>query len=124
MSKLYDLIYQGTIIHNNIDAFAVARETVAELISLAQKGVLVTFDRSSLNGKITANVYGGDNVSEVKVNNVSATAAKSGEGNLFTASFFPAGYANVSLKCGNENITKKIFVGGLSVLVNSNPKAL
>lgn len=119
MSKLYDLIYQGTIIHNNIDAFAVARETVAELISLAQKGVLVTFDRSSLNGKITANVYGGDNVSEVKVNNVSATAAKSGEGNLFTASFFPAGYANVSLKCGNENITKKIFVGGLSVLVNS-----
>lgn len=119
MSKLYDLIYQGTIIHNDIDAFAVARETVAELISLAQKGVLVTFDRSSLNGKITANVYGGDNVSEVKVNNVSATAAKSGEGNLFTASFFPAGYANVSLKCGNENITKKIFVGGLSVLVNS-----
>ena len=44
MSKLYDLIYQGTIIHNNIDAFAVARETVAELISLAQKGVLVTSD--------------------------------------------------------------------------------
>ena len=32
---------------------------------------------SSLNGKITANVYGGDNVSEVKVNNVSVTAAKS-----------------------------------------------
>lgn len=119
MSKLYDLIYQGTIIHNDIKAFDVARKTVAELISLAQKGVLVTFDRSALNGKITANVYGGDNVSEVKVDGISAVAQKSGEGNLFKTAFFPKGYVTVSLKCGSENITKKIFAGGLSVLVNS-----
>lgn len=119
VSLLYDLIYQGTIIHNDIDAFAAARETIAELISLAQKGVLVTFDRSATSGKITANVYGGNDVTEVIAGGAKATVSKSGEGKLYQASFFPNNYANITVKTASETLSKDIYVGGMNVLVNA-----
>ena len=119
MQVLYDLIYQGTIIHNDIDAFASARETVAKLISLAQNDVLVTFDRSAVNGKVSAKIYAGNDVTEVKVGGAVATKAKSGEGNLFQSAFFPNNYVNVSVKKGNKTLAEDIYVGGLSVLINS-----
>lgn len=119
MQVLYDLIYQGTIIHNDIDAFATARETVAKLISLAQEDVLLTFDRSAANGKVSAKIYAGNDVTEVMVGGTVASKAKSGEGNLFHAAFFPDNYVNVSVKKGNKTFAEDIYVGGLSVLINS-----
>ena len=119
ISLLYDLIFQGTIIHNDLDAFAAARETIAQMILAAQKGILTTFERAPLTGKLTARVYAGENVSDVKVNEKDCVRSVSGEGSLYQTSFFPDNYAKISCDADGNKFSATLYVGGMSAVVNA-----